>query len=138
MNDEYYNFELIIKAVKQAIMKGYAFWEFQEIVRTAIRQAIVDGYMFFDYLEWRHELEYEYKDEMTYENDEWEDYLIKAMDNFENGYSYFMDHGLNKHEGLMKKLGIKFKPRDHGPDFESDIDIALEIEKALSADDENA
>ena len=127
-NDDFV--KLIRRAVKLAIEEGLCVDDFQYAVREAIRKAIVEGHMFIDYLQHRHEIEYQ--DEMEYEDDQWEDYIISAMGDDKDEYLEYIYDVLN--DGIINKLGIE--PTESDLEFVETvkIQVAEAIEKGLLSD----
>jgi hypothetical protein len=118
MKNAYDNFELLKSIIKDEIKSGYCVDDFQHMVRAAIRAVIADGHMFVDYLQCRDEIENDLT--MEYDEDEWEQLLIKAMGD-EKDESLEFASGSNN-ESLFKKLG--FKPKQ--------INFSEQVEEAIT------
>jgi hypothetical protein len=92
-------------------------------------EAIEEGYMFFDYLQ--HRSEYEDCIFKKYDDEKWEEIIIKAMGPDRNDYLNHLDFSHN--EGLLKKLGLDVDRLKSAPDPIK----AIKLELGYNENDEN-
>ena len=117
MTAENVQFDRLKDVVKYFIKEGFSLDDFMGTVESAILEAIVEGCMFVDYLHWRYKIED--PNFMPYDEDEWDDILIKAMG--ENKEEYMDFASCSKNDSLREKLGLEPKKMECGPDADEAI-----------------
>jgi len=114
-------FDKLKDVVKFYIKAGDPVDAFMGAVKSAITEAIADGHMFIDYLQWRHEMEDQ--NFIEYDENEWDDILVRAMG---KNVEEYMDSAFgSENDSLCKKLGLEPKKIELGPEAEKAIYKAL-------------